>query len=91
MNNARYIEFLLDCYGEEHHRKQQISSLTVSFVAEAKYGDDIGFCMASDAHNGSRHFIEVRKAKSTIPVVQALLAWTPAQKSRPDKALALGH
>ena len=30
VNNARYTEFLMDCYGEKHHRKQQISSVTIS-------------------------------------------------------------
>ncbi len=73
----------MDCYREEHHQKQQMRSLTISFVAEAKYGDEIALCMANGANDGPLHFIEVRNAGANKPVVQALLEWAPSSPFLP--------
>ena len=83
VNNARYTEYLMDCYGEEHHRKQQIRSLTIAFVAEAKYGDEIALCMARGANEGSLHALEVRNAGTNKPVVQALVEWVSSSPCLP--------
>jgi medium-chain acyl-[acyl-carrier-protein] hydrolase len=81
VNNARYTEYLMDCYGLEHHRRHRISSLTVSFVAEAKYDDEIDLCLVNHSSDRFTHFIEARTVGSQKPLVQALVEWTNLQKS----------
>ena len=83
VNNARYIEFFTDCYGVDHHRKNQVKSLTVSFLAESKHGDELHFRMSEGAGNGSGHFPEVCNAAAGTPVVQAAVEWAPAQPLQP--------
>jgi medium-chain acyl-[acyl-carrier-protein] hydrolase len=80
VNNARYIELLMDCFDVEHHQKHQIRSFTVSFVSEAKYGDEIDLLLADDSDNGSSHFIEALNVKSGKPVVQAVIEWMPSEQ-----------
>ena len=67
----------MDCFAVEHHRKQQIRSWTVSFVAEAKYGDEIGLSVVNRPDDGFAHFVEARTVKSGKPLVQALVEWAP--------------
>ena len=80
VNNARFTEFLMDCYPAKHHRNHQLSSLTVAFVAEAKDGDELDLCLVDSSENGSGDFIEGRDARSGKPVVQALIEWMPAER-----------
>lgn len=80
VNNARFTEFLMNCYPLEHHRNYRISSMTVAFVAEAKEGDELDLRLVNGMENGSRDFIEVRDNRSTKPVVQALIEWMPAAR-----------
>ena len=77
VNNARHTEFLMDCYDIEHHRSWRVRSLTVSFVAEARFGDEISFRLSDGRPDGSTHFIESRRVESDTPVVQAAIGWTP--------------
>jgi medium-chain acyl-[acyl-carrier-protein] hydrolase len=77
VNNARYIEFLMDCFDAKHHKKHQLKTLTVSFISEAKYGDEVDLCLADS--NGSSYFIEVRNVKSNEPVVQSMIDWIPSK------------
>jgi medium-chain acyl-[acyl-carrier-protein] hydrolase len=80
VNNARFTEFLMDCYPAKHHRSHRISSLTVAFVAEAKDGDELVMLLVDGSENGGGDFVEVRNARSGKPVVQALIAWMPAER-----------
>jgi medium-chain acyl-[acyl-carrier-protein] hydrolase len=60
VTNARHIEYLMDCFHLEHHRGHDVRSLTVSFVSEAKYGDEIDLRLTDDEVNSLSHFIEAR-------------------------------
>jgi medium-chain acyl-[acyl-carrier-protein] hydrolase len=77
VNNARHIEYLMDCFGIEHHSKHRIRSLAVSFVSDVGYGDEIDLRLAGRQDDGSVHFIEAHNARSEKPVVQALIDWIP--------------
>lgn len=78
VNNARFTEFLMDCYPAAHHRHHRLKAMTVAFVAEAKDGDMLEFSLAEELDDGSRGFIEGRKMRSDKPVVQALFEWEPS-------------
>jgi len=81
VNNARFTEFLMDCYPAKHHRDYRISSVVVAFVAEAKEGDELELRLIDNAQNGLGDFIEIGNLRSRRPVVQALVSWHPASKS----------
>lgn len=80
VNNARFTEFLMDCYPVQHHRNHRINAMTVAFVAEAKYGDELDLRLVDSPENGSGDFIEIRNTRSPKPVVQAIIAWSPAPR-----------
>ena len=80
VNNARFTEFLMDCYPAEHHRNHRISSLTVAFVSEAKESDELVMFLVDGSENGGGDFIEVRHSLSGKPVVQASIEWMPAER-----------
>jgi medium-chain acyl-[acyl-carrier-protein] hydrolase len=79
VNNARYIEYLMDCFEVDHHKRHKIRSLTVSFVSEAKYGDEIDLRLFGNSEEGLSHFLEVRNAKSDEIVVQSMIEWIPSR------------
>ena len=78
VNNARFTEFLMDCYPAKHHRNHRISSVAVAFVAEAKEGDELELRLVESPENGAGDLIEIANLRSHKPVVQALIAWCPA-------------
>lgn len=41
VNNARYIQWILDSYPLEMHQKFEVSSFQINFLSEAKFGDEI--------------------------------------------------
>ncbi len=41
VNNAKYIEFALDCFNIEEYGNKEIKSVQVIFLSELKYGDKI--------------------------------------------------
>jgi acyl-ACP thioesterase len=41
VNNARYIDWVLNLFPEEMHRKFSISSFLIEFLSEVKYGEEI--------------------------------------------------
>lgn len=80
VNNARHVEYLMDCYGIEHHKTWQVRSLTVSFVSEARYDEEICFRLTDGPRHGSTHLIEARKVATDTPVVQAAIEWMPLKR-----------
>ena len=80
VNNARFTELLMDCYPAKHHRDHRMSAVTVAFVAEAKEGDELDLRLVDRSANGGGDYIEIRNTRSRKPVVQALLAWSPAPR-----------
>jgi acyl-ACP thioesterase len=41
VNNTKYIEWILDSYAFEMHRKCHVHTFEINFLAESSYGDDI--------------------------------------------------
>jgi AbrB family looped-hinge helix DNA binding protein len=51
VNNARHIEYLMDCFDLKHRRSHDLRSLTVAFVSNAKYGEEVDFCLTDHSEN----------------------------------------
>jgi len=74
-NNAKYIELMLDCFDKEFHKEHTIKSLTVSFKAESKYGDEIQLFKGMENAHLLRHYIEAKNLSSNKIVLQAQVEW----------------
>jgi acyl-ACP thioesterase len=75
VNNAKYIEQMLDCFNQEFHRANTIKSLIVSFNAESKYGDQIQLSKGTENESSHTDYIEAKNLNSGKLVFQALVEW----------------
>jgi medium-chain acyl-[acyl-carrier-protein] hydrolase len=74
-NNASYIRLLLDCFDHDFHRDHSMKTLTVSFNAESKYGDEIQLSKATEKNNPLTHYVEAKNLSSNKLVFQSLIEW----------------
>jgi medium-chain acyl-[acyl-carrier-protein] hydrolase len=74
-NNASYIKFMLDCFDQEFHKKHTMKTLTVSYNAQSKYGDEIQLFKGTEKDNPLTHYIEAKNLSSNKIVFQALVDW----------------
>jgi medium-chain acyl-[acyl-carrier-protein] hydrolase len=75
VNNTQYIELILDCYPPEFHKSNLLNSLTVSFVSESFYDDELDIMFAPEAYNENFDVIEGINKKTSKQVFQALVGW----------------
>jgi len=74
-NNAKYIELMLDCFDKEFHKQHTIKSLTVSFNAESKFGDEIQLFKGTEKENPQTNYIEAKNQTTAKIVFQAIVEW----------------
>ena len=74
-NNAKYVELIMDCYDQEFHNLCQMKSLTISFLAEAKYGDTIEILKSVQTEEEKTHFIKAKNLDTDKTVFQAKAEW----------------
>jgi acyl-ACP thioesterase len=74
-NNASYIRLMLDCFDQEFHKVHTIKSLSVSFNAESKYGDQIQLNKGTGSKSPLTHYVEAKNLNSNKLVFQALVDW----------------
>ena len=79
VNNEKYIEFILDCYNENHHIQNQIQNMTVSFLSETKYDDWLEIYLNKNTLKKNVHFIEGINQKNQKPVFQSLIEWNSSK------------
>lgn len=75
VNNAKYIEFLLNCYHEEFHKNHYIKSLTVSFMSETKFGAELEFSKGKINGSYDHHYVEAINLGTQKIVLKALINW----------------
>ena len=75
VNNAKYIEFLLNCYDEEFHKKYCIKNITVSFMSETKFGAELELSKGTINGIKDHHYIEVVILGTQKVVLKALINW----------------
>lgn len=74
-NNASYIRIMLDCFDQDFHREHSIKSLTVSYIAQSKYGEEIQLSKATEKDNPLTHYVEAKNMTNSKTVFQALVEW----------------
>jgi acyl-ACP thioesterase len=73
VNNARYVAYILDAYDAEQHRDYQVQNITLSFLAESKYGEQLDIRVQQ---NEKLHYVVGENLTRGQTVFQALLGWT---------------
>jgi len=74
-NNAKYIELMLDCFDQEFHKNHTMKTLTVSYNAQSKHGDEIQLSKETEKDIPFTHYIEAKNLSSNKSVFQALVEW----------------
>ena len=79
VNNTRYIELILDCYSAEQHKNNHLKNLTVSFISESFYNDELEIRFATEGSKEKYDVIEGINKKTSKQVFQALVGWGIAE------------
>ena len=74
-NNAKYIELMLDCFDQEFHKKHTMKTLTVSYNAQSKYGDEIQLSKGIEKDISLTHYVEAKNLNNGKNVFQSLIGW----------------
>ena len=82
VNNARYLEWIFDCYDDTHASSHLLSFLQVNYVGETTLGDTVALARGEDASTPGVDYIEGVSRKKGSKVVQALVGWESSQLER---------
>ena len=74
-NNAKYIELMLDCFDQEFHKKYTMKTLTVSYNAQSRYGDEILLSKGTEKDIPLTYYVEVKNLSISKIVFQAIVEW----------------
>jgi medium-chain acyl-[acyl-carrier-protein] hydrolase len=72
VNNAKYIEFALDCLSMEEYKRKKLKSIQVNFLNELKYGDSVSLSKVQPHSNQNYIYIQGIKNEG-IKVFQSLI------------------
>ena len=75
VNNARYLEWIFDCYDDEFVKSHVPGFLQVNYVGETTLGDTVALSRAEDASSPGVHYIEGASRMKGSKVVQAVVGW----------------
>ncbi len=75
VNNARYIDWILDCFDPVFSVANSIKTIQVNYMDEATYKEQIIINISEDTSGNSTHYIEGIHQDTKSVVFQALLEW----------------
>jgi medium-chain acyl-[acyl-carrier-protein] hydrolase len=79
VNNARYLEWIFDCYDDEYVKGHTPGFLQVNYVGETTLGDTVALSRGEDASSPGIHYIEGVSRRKGSRVVQALIGWEASE------------
>jgi acyl-ACP thioesterase len=77
VNNARYVDFAMDCIPIERHMTHRVSSIEIGYVNEAREGDAISLRCASPASEPDAVYIDGVDAKSDAAFFRVRAVMSP--------------
>jgi len=75
VNNAKYVEWIMDCFDDRHLASKTLRTFQVNYVGEAMLGDDIRLFRGEQAASPGLHYIEGIDRTKGLKVVQSQLQW----------------
>ena len=73
VNNVKYIEIILNSFPQEIFSKQQIKSLEINYLGEAKYGEVVS--ISNERTDENTYLVSVNLEKSKKEICRARLIW----------------
>lgn len=81
VNNARYIDWIMDCFPFEHFERFQPAWLQINFNNEVRGGESVRVSAGEVSGNPSRWLVVGEKSDSAEKAFEAELAWAARQTS----------
>jgi acyl-ACP thioesterase len=78
VNNARYIQWLLDSYPPDKHRDSQVETFEINFLAEAKMGDEAAIHTQAVETGGHAFLHSVKRKADNRDICLARVIWKGA-------------
>jgi acyl-ACP thioesterase len=75
VNNARYIEFILDRYNQKEHNEKKISSLTIAYKGETHFMDELELKRSPLMENDLSDLIKAFRKEDSKEIFNALIQW----------------
>ncbi|HUI63300.1 MAG TPA: acyl-ACP thioesterase domain-containing protein [Bacteroidota bacterium] len=75
VNNARYVEWLFDCYDAAFVRSHSVQMMQVNYLGEVTLGDRIVLSRSENADTSGVHYIDGLSSEKDAKVIQALITW----------------
>ncbi len=74
VNNAAYVRWILDSFGEEKHDRYQIGTIRIDYLSETVMGERIDVQAQAEMPDGGQVIVGVRP-EGAQPVFQARVGW----------------
>lgn len=78
VNNAKYVEWIMDSFSREIHERMQVETIQVNFLTECKLGEKTQIFKSSLAKANDYHYIEAINKNTNSKVFQATTEWRTA-------------
>lgn len=75
VNNAKYVEWIMDCFSEETYLKKDIKSLQLNFISQTRLGDSVVLKRGNYNGNGSISYLEAVSRESSNKIFQSIIEW----------------
>jgi medium-chain acyl-[acyl-carrier-protein] hydrolase len=79
VNNTRYVDWVMDCFPFEHHRRNRLAWLQVNYNSEVLPGDQVSLAAAQDKQDPSRWYVQGSSLESGSKAFEAAMGWQPAE------------
>ena len=75
VNNAKYVEWILDCFSEEFNSNKHLKTLQLNFISQTKLGDKVILKRGNYKENSNISYVEVINEASSTRTFQSLIEW----------------
>jgi medium-chain acyl-[acyl-carrier-protein] hydrolase len=75
VNNAKYVEWILDCYSIDDVKSKTVRNLQINYIGEAVFGDAVRLHKIVASADTGEHYIEGARSATGTKVIQALIHW----------------
>jgi len=78
VNNTRYLDWATDCFQLEHYQNYNLSGISLEFLSETHWGDEIELRLGNEGRNSG---VEAFDRSSGITLFKAILNWETSELS----------
>jgi acyl-ACP thioesterase len=75
VNNAKYVEWILDCFSEEFKSNKHLKTLQLNFISQTILGDKIILKSGNYKENSNISYVEAINEASSARTFQSLIEW----------------